>query len=76
MLLHKAFVSLLKIAVFWDVLMDSQTVSQVLSKVAPCHPKLVFFVMIAATAEVIKVGLHILTTNNTLHRVIVSQVPK
>ena len=69
MLLYKAFVSLLKIAVFWDVLVDSQTVSQVFSEVSPCHPKLVFFVMIAATAEIIKVGLHILTTNNTLHKI-------
>ena len=76
MLLNKAFVSLFEIAVVRDVLMDTQTVSQVFSKVTPCHPKFVFLVMVAATTEVVEIRLHVLTTNNTRHKLLVQHVPK
>ena len=76
MLLNKAFVSLFEIAVVRDVLMDTQTVSQVFSKVDPCYPKFVLLVMVAATTEVIEIRLYNFATNNTLHRVMMLRVSK
>ena len=76
MLLYKVFVSLFKIAVFWDVLVDSQTVSQVFPEVSRCYSKVVFQIMIASPTEIIEVGLHSIATNNALHIVIAPQVSK